>query len=88
VSAPVKAGDLYFRTGKSMIVPYSRRFSFSSDSSDVPIENVTVGPCPHMKLSQDAIFLFLLREQIGKKTGAGVVVAPAVYRSMIPYRDW
>jgi Protein of unknown function (DUF2971) len=78
VSTPIEAGRLHFRPGKSMILPYYK--IGIPGSADSPIEDVTVGPCPHMKLSADAVRSFLYKEQIGK--------VPIVRESVIPYRDW
>jgi hypothetical protein len=89
VSRPIEARRLHFRAGKSMIVPYYK-IGIPGSSLDSPIEDVTVGPCPHMKLSADAVRSFLYKEQIGKPTISpppGIVV-PVVRESVIPYRDW
>jgi hypothetical protein len=89
VSRPIEARRLHFRPGKSMIVPYYK-IGIPGSSLDSPIEDVTVGPCPHMKLSADAVRRFLYKEQIGKPTTSpppGIVV-PVVRESVISYRDW
>jgi sulfur relay (sulfurtransferase) complex TusBCD TusD component (DsrE family) len=84
VSKPINARALHFRPGKSMIIPY---WKLGLHDSSV-IEGVTIGPCPHMRLSLNAVFSLLLKENIGKPTGSPPTVLPVVRCSPIPYRDW
>jgi hypothetical protein len=84
VSKPMNARELHFRPGKSMIVPYCK---LGLHDGSV-IEGVTVGPCPHMQLSVNAVSSFLLKENIGKPAGSPPTMLPVVRWSPIPYRDW
>jgi Protein of unknown function (DUF2971) len=76
VSGTPDLSEIKFRRGKSMIIPYiTLPVGMEATSS---INHVYVGPCPHMKLSQDSIWMML-----GQKGIAG-----DVHCSTIPFRDW
>jgi hypothetical protein len=68
--------EMRFRRGKSMITPYIILPIGTEASSS--IDHVYIGPCPHMKLSEDSIWMML-----GQKGITG-----GVRCSTIPFRDW
>jgi Protein of unknown function (DUF2971) len=84
VSRPLADRELYFRKGKSMIIPYGKKMEFHGSSANTPIDDVVVGPCPHMDLSVEAVTTLLH----GKQPTLSGGVKPVVRPSAIPYRDW
>ncbi len=65
-----------FRSGKSMIIPYTSLEIGDGNSSS--IEHVYVGPCPHMDLSISSVRRLLIQRGI----------EPHIHESAIPFRDW
>lgn len=64
-----------YRTNKSMIIPYIE-FDFSNSSN--PINEIYIGPSPHINLSFNSVLDILNQEKIKGK----------VIKSRIPYRNW
>jgi hypothetical protein len=90
VSPRIDIRELYFRSGKSMMLPYYK-LKFPEISSEVPIAHVVVGPCPHVELARSSIQMLLMREHIGvvSLVPLGIPsVMPQVLSSKIPYRHW
>jgi hypothetical protein len=78
VAVGLKPLQLKYRAGKSMVIPYAE-FKFPEASSDLPvIEEVVVGPCPH--LEQSCRSTKMLLESQGFST--------PVWPSEVPYRSW
>lgn len=76
VSRTPDLSEIKFRRGKSMLIPYiTLSVGMEATSS---INHVYVDPCPHMKLSEDSIWMML-----GQKGITGDVRC-----STIPFRDW
>lgn len=69
-------GNVRFRTGKHMIVPYVEFWLTDSAHRDMPIEEVIIGPSPHKRLSQASVEALLETRGISSK----------VKTSQIPYR--
>jgi hypothetical protein len=84
VSQPLADRELHFRKGKSMIIPYCKKMELRGSSADTLIDDVVVGPCPHMNLSVAAVTALLH----GKRPTLSAGVKPVVRPSVIPYRDW
>jgi hypothetical protein len=84
VSKPINAAELHFQPGKSMIRPYYK-FGFSDAAI---VEGATVGPCPHLALSVNAVSSFLRKENTKRRLSPRSPEPPSVRWSKIPYRDW
>lgn len=70
-------GDVRFRAGKSMMIPY-RTFPFASED-DKGIGRIIIGPCPSPKLSSES-----LQKLLNTRGYSGVEIS----QSSIPYRSW
>jgi Protein of unknown function (DUF2971) len=77
ISLMPASGQLRFRTGKSMLVPY-RSITLAQGPSS-PIETVKIGPTPHADSAGIAVALMLAEHQLSSKT---------IWLSDIPYRSW
>ncbi len=73
-----KQSELFFRSGKSMLVPY-HPFSLGEKGKELPIAKVIIGPSPHGPLDSQAV-LKLLTSNGAKANSCGW--------SSIPFRDW
>lgn len=75
-----KEAPIFYRCGKSMMVPYLL-FKLETDKSLCGIRKVVIGPGPNMELSCRSVLMFLAKY--------GVKQEPISTRpSRIPYRDW
>ena len=70
--------SLHFREGRSTLVPYLKH-SLAADAGPVPIEELVIGPTPHLDLALDATRALLSSRGL---TSTGV------RPSSIPYRTW
>jgi hypothetical protein len=88
VSHPIdiRLSNVGFRSGRSMLTPYFR-IPLGDDLGEV-IEGVTVGPCPHPKLSADSVRALCIREGIRKSARWGTGYEVRVRNSAVPYRNW
>ena len=68
---------MYFREGKSMIVPYIV-VPLADDKESIKIDRIIVGPTPHQELTLKAIQLLMKSQKIECKIEA----------SKTPYRTW
>jgi len=67
-----------FRQGRSMLIPYHEH-ALAEQAVRLPIEEVIVGPTPHVVLAQNAAQMML--ETHG-------LISTKVESSLIPYRTW
>jgi hypothetical protein len=75
-------GQLEFRIGNSMIVPYYRLPILGEGV--LPIQHIFVGPCPHMTLAKSAITSLLMSHgNKGPLEGRAIAL-----ESKIPFRNW
>jgi hypothetical protein len=77
-NVPEPDKDLFFRPGRSMLIPY-REFDLKDARGETPISEIIIGPTPHAELSGASLknLLAVCREQ-------KVRLVP----SSIPYRNW
>ncbi len=73
--------DIKFREGKSMIAPYIE-FKLAEEEL-IPINEIIVGPAPHMKLSQHSVKTMLMIHGFDEDS-----VNKIVTLSKVPYRAW
>lgn len=67
-----------YRSGNSMIIPYYR-IPLTTESGQINIKEVVVGPTPHIKQSVNSVHSFLVKHDL-----RDVEVIP----SKVPYRNW
>jgi hypothetical protein len=73
---------LKFRTGRSMIILYYAIPIIKNEN--IPIEDVFVGPCPHMTLATSAATSLLMQNGLRGPLHGRQIVFP----SKIPFRNW
>jgi hypothetical protein len=85
ISRPLMCtGERYsFRIGRSMITPYYR-FPMAIDKRPMKIEEIIVGPTPHMQQSQASVMSLL----VSRDLHGNDPMAHKVTCSSIPYRNW
>jgi hypothetical protein len=71
-------GQVKFRAGKSMLVPYGQ-FGLRDEYDNTPITEIVVGPTPHMDLSKRSVERLLLTHDMGHV---------AIIESTVPFRNW
>jgi len=79
ISLMMTPGEVEFRAGKSMLIPY-RNFKLEDDKGMLQMSELYMGPTPNKELSQAS----LLQLGISKKLANPLVVQV----SQIPYRSW
>lgn len=73
-----KSPGFAFREGEFSLIPYYN-FSIIDENGRHSINNIVVGPSPHMELAQNSLSTFLAAKKLG---------AVEVKGSKIPFRNW
>ena len=85
ISRPLMCtGERYgFRQGRSMIIPYYR-FPLSATDQQIKIDEIVIGPTPHIRQSQRSVFSLLVSMDLDDHDP----FFSKVNCSSIPYRSW
>jgi hypothetical protein len=90
ISAPVPFEDSrwHVRAGRSMLIPYIP-ITLAPSGASLPIQEVVVGPTPHMELARTAASV-LLGPQLERLTRVGLKsrYLEQIRPSRVPYRNW
>jgi len=79
VSSLIDVYQLRYRPGKSMIVPYYS-IPIESEGELTSINEIVVGPTPHLELSADSVSSLLAT--------TGTIPRPDLKSTTIPFRSW
>jgi len=79
----VNVKDLFFREGKSMLIPYTE-IPLLGDQDEMSVNEVVIGPTPHIRQSHLSVESLLNREGIYKAQGG----ATDITDTKVPYRSW